>query len=586
MCGIVGLTGNHPQAVRSAAALIAYRGPDASADWTDDCVSLAHNRLSIIDVDARSNQPMWDATGQLCIVFNGEIYNHAELRREFAPAIEFRTASDTEVLLLGYKLHGATFFARTRGMFACAIYDRTKGTLSLFRDHAGIKPLYYHVADEVLAFGSEMKSVLSLMHAIGRSVERDRAALAAYLALGYVPAPATLYREVRVLPRSHYLVYDIRQRTSSLQKIDIEGSFAGDEDALSDLIEQKVISHLVADVPVGLFFSGGTDSSLIAAILNRHDRRLRAFSVRIAGRPADERYFRSIAERLKLDATICEFGPAEFKSSYRAVMDRIDIPLADSAIFPTYLVSKRASEEVKVVLAGEGGDELFFGYPRQRILSRLSNSAPFYDAQLDAAYRTMPDVSWRDKIFAAMFSRLASPASYYLFTMAPAAGLLRKEAWNAGKTAIEGASETPFYIDRELYLESLLLRKTDLATSYASIEGRVPFLDPEVIAAAENFVGEWRRTLQEKPVLKRVLGRHLPDELVWRPKSGFGLLLSLFAEGSETFQADLDAALADLGPELADLVMLPSAPALIAKRSSFALALIMLHRVLANNGGL
>lgn len=584
MCGIVGLTGNHADAVRRAAALIAYRGPDAAAHWTDDHVSLAHNRLSIIDVDARSNQPMWDAAGQLCIVFNGEIYNHADLRRELAPAIEFRTTSDTEVLLLGYKLHGAAFFAKARGMFACAIYDRAAGTLSLFRDHAGIKPLYYYCADEVIAFGSEMKSVLSLMRAMGRSIYRDRGALAAYLALGYVPAPATLYRDVRVLPRSHYLVYDMQRRTSSLRSIGIEGSRLGSDEDLANLIEQKVISHLVADVPVGLFFSGGTDSSLIAAILNKHDRRLRAFSVRIAGRSSDEPYFRSIADKLQLDATICDFGPAEFESSYRDVMDRIDIPLSDSAIFPTYLVSKRASEEVKVVLAGEGGDELFFGYARQRILSRLS--APICERQLDAAYRAMPDAAWCDKIFAPYFSRLSSPASYYLFTMSPAAGLLRQEAWDAGKTAIAGATETPFYIDRELYLESLLLRKTDLATSYASIEGRVPFLDPEVMAAAEGFVDEWRRTHLEKPVLKRVLCQYLPDELVWRPKSGFGLLLSHFASHSVQFRRDLNAALSDLRPELTDLVTLPSAAAILARRSGFGLALIMLHRALQNNGEL
>lgn len=540
MCGIFGIAGREESIARDALALFRYRGPDSSAVYVDDVVTLGHNRLAIIDLDERSSQPLWSADGIHAIVFNGEIYNYQSLRDELESSGEFfTTESDTEVLLAGFRRWGKGIALRVSGMYAFAVYDKTEQKLTLVTDHANIKPLFVLDNEGVFAFASEIKGLLSVMRAKNIPVEIDKDALDLYWVLGYVPAPRTIYKHIVRLPRASWAEYDISSKFFTVTSLPEFPERIVDEDELARIIEKSVMAHTVADVPVGVFFSGGTDSSLIVSILHKHGVNLKAFSVEVTGRPTDKKYFDAIARKIELPLSTYHFGVSEFDDIYEDLMSRVDEPLADNGFFLSYFLAKEARKEVTVALSGEGGDEYFLGYKRHVALAALRD-APL-DGELtiwERAYFWLPSFRGKNMMFARLFVGLRLPLAYYLVTMSVLRDCSDPRAWRAAKKILAVSGQDPLALDARCYLEHLLLRKLDLATMYASIEGRVPLLAPEVLATASKLriFPTSENTLKKR--LKSILAHYLPSELVYRPKTGFGLNMETFLKKSLYFSSD------------------------------------------------
>lgn len=581
MCGILGIAEKNENVVRDAARLMAHRGPDAVGVLEDVQVTLGHNRLSIIDLDERANQPMQYEEGALVISYNGEIYNYKQIRTDLtALGHTFRTESDTEVLLAAYREWGQGLTARVAGMFAFAILDRARNTLVLATDHANMKPLFYAQVGEVFVFASELRAVVRMLKEKQVPVVLDQESLELYFALGYVPAPRTLYTGIRRLPKRAWMEYDLQTHTVTESQYSERTAAPMSEEKVHALIEERILSHLVADVPVGVFFSGGTDSSLILSVLHKHNIELETFSVKVAGRPGDDRYFNAIANHLGVKAHTYEFGVAEFEASYKEVSKKIDEPIYDNSLYPTYFVAQKAAEKVKVVLSGEGGDEYFFGYPRSLAL------LPFADQPLERGvgglerlFFMLPHFRGKNKLFEQLFLLLRKPAAYYLLTMSPGKSVLTWTAWKRAKASILEAVANTRALDADMYLPNNLLRKLDMATMYCSIEGRVPLLDPDVGAAARALPPPAKG--EEKPVLRRMLAQYLPKGLVYRKKQGFGLSVQQLFKDSTLLQSDLERACEYLKSQRLP-VRLPQAQALMQQYPHLAFAVLALYHALYN----
>ncbi|MDE1874955.1 MAG: asparagine synthase, partial [Patescibacteria group bacterium] len=351
------------------------------------------------------------------------------------------------------------------------------------------------------------------------------------------------------------------------------------------LIEKKVLEHLVADVPVGVFFSGGTDSTLIAAILHKHGIDLETFSIEIDYKSEDAKYFKRISDKLKLKSHVYRFDVGDLDSVYEEVMSKMDEPSSDNSIFPTYFVSKKAAEKVKVVLSGEGGDEIFYGYPRSLELAKMGAAGggrvDYSVTIVDRLYFLLPSFKAKNKIFQKLYRMLKQPISYYLLFMSPLRdhGALRR--WAMVKEECRRRAWKGLDLDRELYLEGDLLRKTDFATSYVSIEGRVPLLDIDIVRNAGIVEDSKLEGGVLKAFLKKTLATYISPELVYRSKSGFGLDIKAFFGGSVMLRRDLDRALAYLRDrDVVDEKL--SAAALIRRYPHYAFSLVALYRSIEN----
>jgi len=536
MCGIAGIT--KPLSTNRYARVfstLARRGPDGHDVWADDQVTLFHGRLAIIDVLARSNQPMVDSTGRYILVFNGEIYNYKVLREQFKAQYQFRTTSDTEVILAGYILHGHKIWSMLSGMFAAVIYDLDKEVILLARDHAGIKPLFYSTAGGALSFGSEMKSVFALNPELTAKDDIEPSRLNDYFVLGYIASPDTLYKRVNSLPRAHYAEYRLRDKNFSIKSY--PPVVYGVTNPLETTLTTAVIEHLESDVPVALFFSGGIDSSLIAAILERQQRGLQAFSLSMPGRTADEDYGNKIAAHLGISIERSIFDQAAFDQSYAAVRTYLDVPLADVALFPTYFISSLAAAKYKVVLSGEGGDELFYGYRRQISLRHNRHSGQ----ALLRAYLALPNHPGKGRVFVELAKRLDA-AGYYISQGSPSLSTLGVTEYTKIHDLIDKLPQA-IDIDKEFYLENMLLRKLDQMTMATSLEGRVPLLSPRLYPYSDQ-VGARDITdeLATKRALKEVLRAYVPSELIDRPKSGFGFRPEVFMRENNQVYEDFTQA--------------------------------------------
>lgn len=586
MCGIFGINDSNESFVDSASRCIRHRGPDSYGKWIGGDFSFGFNRLAIIDLDTRANQPMWDEAHEIGIIFNGEIYNFKALRTELEKEYAFKTTSDTEVLIYAYKKFGPQFASMLNGMFALAIYDTAQKQVLLFRDHAGIKPLLYFYDGTTFIFASEMKAVAAALGEKKITLEYDTDAIRSYFGLGYILSPRTMYEKVQKVPRGSYLVFDIEQKKIiSIAPYIAPKATATTDNELHAIIERSVLDHLIADVPVGVFFSGGTDSSLIAAILHAHNINLETFSIAVEGRDSDKPYFSEISTLLGITAHEYAFTAETFADVYETVMKNTDEPCADISIFPTYFVSKKASERVKVVLSGEGGDELFFGYNRQRPLAGARTGSMRAELSLiERLFLMLPTFKGKNFVFENLFALLGQPVAVYLLSMSPSRDLTDTAAWLSAKRALVGASHDPLYFDRDLYLENDLLRKGDLATSLASIEGRVPLLDSRIIAAAPAFENAYTDSGESKPVLKRLLTRYLPHHLVYRPKSGFGIPFSRLLAQSETVKKELEDAIVNLTAQKLLFARLPKTRSeLMDRYPNLCFAIICLNRAIQNN---
>ncbi len=528
-------------------ATVVHRGPDSYGEYADGQIALAARRLSIIDLET-GDQPVANEDGSVTVVQNGEIYNYRELRRELERAgHSFRTNGDTEVLAHMYEEHGDAFVSRLRGMFALAIWDRGRRRLVLARDRFGIKPMYYREADGELSFASELR-------ALPRG-EIDVDALEAFLAFNSIPAPLTIYRDVRKLPAGHTLVW--QDGAVRIERFARPGPLPERTDDDAELVEElrarlrdSVRAHLVSDVPVGVLLSGGVDSSLLAALAaEESDDQLRTFSIGFEERSFDELDgARLVARRYGTRHRELVLRP-DAALLLPALAEAFDEPFADSSALPTYLVSQLAATDVKVALSGEGGDELFGGYYTYAadllaarigrlapLARRLVERLPSSDAKASFDYRAkrfvraahLPPLErhhgWKE-IFSAD-ARAALTASRNGFD--PVELLRARYDETVGAPELARLQDVDFGI----YLVDDLLVKTDRASMAHSLEARVPYLDTVVTNLALALPTRHKvRGLQKKVLLRKAAEPLLPREIVHGRKHGFSIPAAAWLRG-------------------------------------------------------
>ncbi len=589
MCGITGIFAPgrrvDPNTVRAMADAIAHRGPDDSGleVLSNGELVLGHRRLAILDLSPLGHQPMAHPSGKVWIVYNGEIYNFKEIRADLiAEGEKFRSESDTEVILAAYVRWGLGCLQRFRGMFAFALWDTTRREVLLVRDRFGVKPLFYHLGSGGLTFSSEMGSVMR-----GLKGERRVSAASAveFLRYGYVSAPNSLIADVLSVPPgcvvrvTAELATNIEEYWTPSTLYDPTASAslkrelaALDDEALLDRFESRLTEafdlRMVADVPVGLFLSGGIDSSIVATLLARNrGLRLRTYTIGYADSGFNEiPYAREIAKELGCDHSELEVSDATALEVYDTLSAQIDEPIGDSSVIPTYIVCKLARQNLKVALSADGADELFGGYPRYQICARFADSiggwaqfaylasAELLDILPAALIRQVYALTRRggpgyaaiaDKVqkFVRM-ARSASPSAAYEaavseFSRLEARSLITHPP-NAGDP-LDGAPLPPGGLDtRDLfmltdirrYLVGDLLTKLDRASMAVSLEARDPFLDHIVAAMAAALPMHWKiRDGKGKYILRRILARHLRTDMFNRPKQGFSAPVGTWMRG-------------------------------------------------------
>ena len=568
MCGIAGLVqiaglpAPEPSLGQRMTDAIVHRGPDDGGLHADERSLLGMRRLSIIDVDG-GHQPMYGADRQICVVFNGEIYNYRALRETLEKeGHAFRTRSDTEVIVQGYLRHGEGIFDRLDGMFAIAIWDRRSDTLLLARDRFGEKPLYYSDNGQRLLFGSELKSLLQSPDC-PRDVDDD--ALRAYHTYGYVPCPLSIFAGISKLPPAHYMRYRDGHATLNRYwqpRLDDKITLPEDQarDALAELLERAVASRLVADVPFGAFLSGGLDSSTVVALMSRTlSQPVKTFT--IGFREAE--YSELDDARLVARHLGTEHHELVVQPDAVALLEKLvwhfDEPFADSSAVPTFLVSELARSHVKMVLTGDGGDELFGGYDRYlRLLSleRLGGMRVPASVLMRGAGAVLPDPLGAR--LGAIGKRLALPFEQrYLSGVALMRGdiaarlrgvdqsgthydLPMLDNENADLGAGNSALDRAVAIDLQSYLPDDILVKLDRMAMANSLEGRSPFLDPALASFALRLPQSFRvRHGRGKHLLREAAKPWLPPRAISKPKQGFAIPIREWLRGPlRTLAAD------------------------------------------------
>ena len=561
MCGIAGFVSQESFASNRADAVvvldrmcrrIAHRGPDDQGMFVEGTAALGMRRLSIIDL-AGGHQPLSGCTDAATIVFNGEIYNYRELQRELeSQGHRFQTHCDTETIVHAYEQYGEKCVDYLRGMFAFAIWDARRRELFIARDRAGKKPLYYTVTSSgTMIFGSELKALREHPEFRGEiSIE----AIDAYLTFGYVPDPLTIFRDVHKLPPGHHLKFSagrvLVEQYWDFPYIEPQAEPArSEEDCLEELLallDEAVRVRLVSDVPLGAFLSGGVDSSTVVGLMARHsDQPVKTFSIGFHEDSYNElKYARVAAKHFGTDhhefvvtPDICEIVDE--------LVWHFDEPFADSSAIPTYMVSKLAREHVKVVLSGDGGDEVFGGYTRYALDRRRSGFARLPHVLryglMQPLSRRLPHRAWGRNylhhISSEPLDRYVEDISIYtklnkplLYTDGFRRQLGESEAASsflelAGSARSGDPLDALLYLDSKTYLPGDILTKVDRMSMAVSLEARVPLLDHKLI----EFVGTRipasmkMKGLETKHIFKRAVGDLVPAEILDRPKQGFGV---------------------------------------------------------------
>jgi asparagine synthase (glutamine-hydrolysing) len=552
MCGICGIATTRgavdPERLAAMSRTLFHRGPDSDGAHVDGGVGIAARRLAIIDLTG-GDQPIANEDGRVVVVQNGEIYNHRELHHELERAgHRFRTRSDTEVLVHGYEEWGERLWERLRGMFAVALWDARQHRLVLARDRFGIKPLYYRDAGGELSFASELDA---LDHG---AVDLD--ALEAFLAFNTVPAPLSIFEDIRKLPPGHTLHWEHGEATLSqyVRTGPLPPRLGEDE---AELIEEcrarlrdSVRAHLIADVPVGVLLSGGVDSGTLAALAaEESSEAVRTFSIGFEDASFDELGgARAVAARYGTIHRELTLRP-DAALLLPALADAFDEPFADSSALPTYLVSKLAAEDVKVALSGEGSDELFGGYytyvadllaerigPLAALAAPLANRLPTstrrvsfdYKAKRFTAAAHLPPLErhhgWKEIFSSDARAELLGRTSAF----DPLATHRERFAASEGHELLTRLQD----VDFGLYLVDDLLTKTDRASMAWSLEARVPFMDTVVANFAFALPARHKvRGLQKKRLLRKAVEPLLPDEVVHGRKRGFSIPAAAWLRG-------------------------------------------------------
>src|ERR1043166_8969585 len=571
MCGIYGYVSPptvDPAVWRRMGRILSHRGPDDEGELflnaPEASVALGHQRLSIIDLSSAGKQPMANEDETVWITFNGEIYNFTELREWLKQSVhQFRSKSDTEVIIHLYEEFGTHCLEHLNGMFAFALWDAKQKTLFLARDRIGKKPLHYSTAQGNFVFASEIKALLQ-----HPAVERklDFASLNKYLAYEYVPAPHTIFQSIKKLEPGHYLIYRRGKVViSQYWDIPIEDHPISDKteaqyvDELEELLQRAVDSRLVADVPVGLFVSGGLDSGLVAAMARKAKDNLECFSIGFEESSFDEsRYAERIARSLGIKHHLKIFNAGAMLGMVERLPDFLDEPLADPSILPLYLLSKFAAEHMKVVLSGDGGDELFAGYQTYQahklvtlydalpgFLKESIKMAAFHlpvsHAYLSLDYKLKQFLRgvgvsseirfflWRGAFNNTERSELLSPEIRSQLHKENAYEEIYRYVRQSGLTK---ELERILYLSMKLYLQDNNLVTVDRASMANGLEVRSPLLDRDVVEFVCRFPLEYKLNgFKTKYIMKKTAEKYLPRNIVYRKKKGFGVPLAKWLNG-------------------------------------------------------
>lgn len=584
MCGIVGFWEqkqcqsalDRQNAIGRMTATLVHRGPNDGGTWCDDSVDLAlgHRRLSILDLSPAGHQPMFSASGRFAIVYNGEIYNSDELRRDLKNnGITFRGHSDTEALLEGCAAWGVeATVRRCIGMFAFALWDKESRTLWLVRDRLGIKPLYWGQMGGTFLFASELKALKSYPGWHGQ-VNRD--AVAALLTYCYIPGPLSIYEGVHKLQPGHIL--ELREGAAprinaywSALDVMLSGAANRHEDMTDDeakdsleaLLRDAVKRRMVADVPLGAFLSGGIDSSLVVAMMQaQSENKIRTFSIGFEEASYNEApYARAVAEHLGTEHTEMYVTPKDAWDVIPSLPDLYDEPFADSSQIPTYLLSKLTQKHVTIALSGDGGDELFAGYTRYFLgLDKYAGISPFQNSMRSLLHGSIRLLNretwdhlglvapsrWRHHLGNRLYchSEWRRPEEYfrdsYLTHWPNATEIVPGSA--LPKTVLRNAEsyrrlpwlvERFQYMDVAAYLPDDILVKVDRASMAVGLEARVPLLDHRVFELAWSLPRRMSiRDGKGKWILRQILYKYVPSELIERPKMGFGVPIDEWLRG-------------------------------------------------------
>lgn len=565
MCGISGFFST--DAVFSRDELISmtdalmHRGPDACGYYFDGLVGLGHRRLSIIDVSSAANQPMYSSCGNYAIIYNGEVYNFNEIKDDILKEkkINFKTASDTEVILEAFVLWGKSFVHKLNGMFAIAIYDIQKQSLYLFRDRIGIKPIYYFSDGKNFAFASELKSLLKL-NWLKKDLLLNYEAINTFLHLGYIPEPLSVYKNIFKFPSGNFAVIS-NNNVQITPYWELTEKFFNhpitDENearqTLKDLMISSVNYRMISDVPFGTFLSGGIDSSVVTAIAQSlSGQPVKTFSIGFEDTKHNESLFaKNVAEYLGTNHHEFTVLGTDARQLIPTMLELFDEPFADSSAIPTMLVSKLARQNVTMTLSGDGGDELFLGYGAYQWASRLRN--PVLNTMRKPMFHGLSLMGDKYRRAAHLFdfrnnnylkSHIFSQEQY-LFKRNEITKLLRENIFREIKEDEQydnlqlSPVEAQALFDIKHYLKDDLLVKVDRASMAYSLETRVPLLDYRIVEFAVNLPENLRKKGNNtKYLLKKVLFDYIPEDYFNRPKWGFSIPLSKWLKSDLKYLVD------------------------------------------------
>ncbi|CAN2041234.1 asparagine synthase (glutamine-hydrolysing) [Candidatus Magnetomoraceae bacterium gMMP-15] len=571
MCGIAGFTGKGKlKDLKQMSEFIAHRGPDGHGFWHDEKnqIYLAHRRLSIIDIEG-GYQPMWTLDQRLCIIFNGEIYNHLELRKKLEIKGHcFQTDhSDTEVLLLAYREWGKDMVSRLNGMWAFALYDKQAGEVFLSRDRFGKKPLFYSLQNNTFAFSSELKSLIKHSNI---NANTSKTSLKKYFAYGFIPSPNSLFENIYKLPGGYNLILNIKTMNLRVWKYwdfilePFNNIPKNPEDQwgeqIRELLSKAVQRRLMSDVPLGLFLSGGIDSSSIAAFASKLAGRdkIKTFCIGFSESSFDESEYSKKAASLFGTKHYSEILSIEkTRSILPEILEKLDEPMGDSSLIPTYLLCRETRKYVTVALGGDGADELFAGYdpfhalkladiyqtmipkPVHRAIRMLMARLPvsMHNMSLDFKIkRTLRGLSYPQKIQNPIWLGPLEPKELENLFNEP---VNIEDIYSEAIESWESCPQTNL-IDKtlqfytKLYLQDNILTKIDRAGMYHGLEVRAPYLDIELVDFVRRIPARYKyRNNRTKYILKKALEPVLPDYILYRPKKGFGVpVAKWFRQGS------------------------------------------------------
>ena len=576
MCGIIGFLTSKAalipeyEVLRKMRDVLIHRGPDDLGEYIrpldeeGPLVFFGHRRLSIIDLSG-GHQPLSNEDETVWVIFNGEIYNFSELREELkGRGHQFRTHSDTEVIAHAYEEYKENCFKYFNGMFAIAIWDEKGNRLVLARDRLGKKPLYYSLINETFIFASELKAIMAYP-SFPREV--DPVSLMKYLFFEFIPCPHTIFKGAKKIPAASYLVWDkkgieVRQYWSPFdsQKDEKTHSEAEAELKMMELLKESVKRRLISDVPLGVFLSGGIDSSAITALAQSEvPGKIKTFSIGFEDPSFDESKYASLVSRyIGTEHHEQMMTPADLLNIVPGLPEILDEPMADASILPTYLLSKFTRGYVTVALGGDGGDELFAGYPTyvahklarhyerflgafHPVIARLANLLPVSDDNISFDFKLKRFLSGigypdgiRNSVWLGSFPFQENEKVLSLeFRQRFNRDQLVEDILSYGKEYLNEDRITKLqYLDLKLYLQESILTKVDRASMACSLEVRAPFLDYELVEFVMGLPSHYKLNgMTSKYMLKKALKKYLPDSIIQRKKKGFGVPIAKWVKG-------------------------------------------------------